>query len=284
MSIRPSFTTGLDERTPTASSLLGTLAGSLNLPVEDGAAALVWGSREALQAQMVSKWPTLAFQIQRVAALTTPLARDARAIAFTADDPLPFPSNMVLARAAMIRAVESTTRDALVLLDVYGERQPEAYAKDQEARIDALRPYWAGVSPAVAEHLEDFARVEAALARLISIDRIRLRFDVDLGKSTVRDMVLGKMDWSPNAQVWLSQRMDERAADLRRFVEHDEAFVAAASPALVALAWQLLPDQQPFIEAHARWIQPTPDGDPRTSWREGWDGYDETLNPEGYDQ
>ena len=284
MSIRPSFTTGLGERTSTADSLLGSLAGSLNLPVEDGAAALVWTSREALQAQMVSKWPTLAFQIRRAGALTNPLARDGRAIAFTADDPLPFPSNLVMARAAMIRATEGTIQDALVLLDVYGERTPEGYPRDREGRIDALRPYWGGISPAIAEHLEDFARVEAALARLISIDRIRLRFDLHLGKSTVRDLVLGKMDWLPQAQVWLSQRMAEQADNLRRFLAREEAFVVDAGPALVGLAWQLFPDLQPFIEQHARWIQPTPDGDPRTSWREGWDGYDETLNPEGYDQ
>lgn len=284
MPIRPSFTTELDERTPTASSLLGTLAGSLNSPVEDGAAALVWTSREALQAQMVSKWPTLQFQLHRVGALTNPLAGDGRAIHRTEDDPLPFPSNMALARAAMIRATEDTITGALVLVDTYQQRTPEGYARDREARIDALRPYWANVSPAVVQHLEDFARVEAAIARLISIDRIALRFECDLGKSTVRDLVLGKMDWSPHAQVWLSQRMAERAEDLRRFLDHDEAFVAAARPALVALAWQLFPDHQPFIEQHARWIQLTPDGDPRTSWRDGWDGYDETLNPQGYDQ
>jgi len=279
----PSFTTSLAERTVSPDSLPGSIAASLNLPVEDGAAALMWTNRDAIAAQLVSKWPTLQFQIRRIGHLTDRLAEDARKVMVTVDDPFPLaPPNTVLARAAMLLATEGSIGRALELLTVYHERHPAGYAEDQEARIRALEPYWPGITPAVAGELEDFPRVEAALARLISMDRGAFRAELELGKSTVRDLVSGKMEWGGRAQVWLSQRMEERAAELRRFLSLDETFVGGARPSLVGLAWQLWPEMQSWIEETARWIQLTPDGDPRLSWKDGWEGFDPSLNPEGF--
>lgn len=278
----PPFTTDLTERTVSPDSLLGSLAASLNLPVEDGAAALVWTNRDAIAGQLVSKWPTLQFHIRRTKTLVDRLSGQARALMLTVDDPLPHASsNVVLARAAMLLATEGSLHRALQLLEAYGERPIPGYPED-EPRILAMREYWGDVSPAVAALMEDFMRVESALARLISMDRGKFRWDLELGKSTVRDLISGKMEWGGRAQMYLAQRMEERAEELRRFLALDEAFVATARPSLVSLAWQLWPEMQDWIEEHARWINLTPDGDPRASWRDGWDNYDASLNPEGY--
>lgn len=62
----------------------------------------------------------------------------------------------------------------------------------------------------------------------------------------------------------------------------DEAYIAEARPSLIGLAWQLWPDMQSYLEEHAHWIQETPEGDPRKSWKDGWEGFDPSLSPEGF--
>lgn len=276
----PSFVTSLAERTVSPDSLLGSIAASLNLPVEDGAAALVWTNRNAIAGQLVSKWPTLQFHIRRAGHLTDRIAEAARNVMVTVDDSFPVePPNTVLARAVMLLATEKSIGLALELLTVYHELHNDGYPQDREARITALEPYWPGITPAVTGELEDFPRVEAALGRLISMDRTAFRAELGLGKSTVRDLVSGKMEWGERSQIWLLQRVEERATELRRFLSMDKAFVAEARPSLVGLAWQLWPEMQDWIEKHARWINLTPDGDPRMSWKDGWLGYDPRLNP-----
>lgn len=283
MPIRPAFTTPISERTSTADSLVGSIAASLNLPVEDGAAALLWTKRDGISAQMVSKWPTLQFQIQRIASLTDRLAEDARKVMVstnkTLDTPVP---NLVLARAAMMLATEGAGIAAGFLLDAYEGSLPESYRDDQEARINILMPYWEGISPAVAGQLEDFPCVYSALARLIAIDRREFRFQLDIGKSTVRDLCLGKMKWGDKSIDWLMRQMEERAEELKPILRCDEAYIAEARPSLIGLAWQLWPDMQSYLEEHAHWIQETPEGDPRKSWKDGWEGFDPSLSPEGF--
>lgn len=283
MPFRPAFTTPIPERTSTPDGLLGSIAASLNLPVDDGAAALVWTSREALSGPMVSKWPTLQFHLRRVGHLSDPIAEDARKVMVTADAPFPVsPPNTVLSRAAMMLAAEGSMERAMALLDAYATRPIPGYPDDQDARIDAMQKYWEGISPAIAGELEDFPVVEAALARLINMNRGNFRFELKLGKSTVRDLMAGKMQWNGLQKAWLAERMEERALELRRFLACDDAFVADARPALVGLAWQLYPGMQDYIEEVSRWVQETPDGDPRTSWKDGWEGFDPALSPEGY--
>lgn len=251
----PPFTSPLSERTSSPDSVLGSIAASCNLPVEDGAAWLAGTTKEAIFPTLVSKWPTLAFQLQRAGTLTNRLARDARATMVTVDDPFPeTPPNVVLARAAVMLATEGSLNRALELLTVYAERPREGYPYDQEARIEALFEYHPDVSSQMMDRLEDFPRVEAALARLISIDRQRFRSDLGLGKSTVRDQVGGWMEWGGREQLWLADRIGERAEELRRFLACDDAVVAVARPALVGLAWQLWPDLQEYIEETSRWI------------------------------
>lgn len=284
MSYRPQYTSGLGERTASPYSLVGSIAASLGLPVEDGAAALLWTNRDAISAQLVSKWPTLEFQMQRIGQLTNRLADAAHAVANADDDEAKgFVPHVVMARAAMIRAVNSNIRSALCMITNYDPFVPEGYADDPDARVETVLPFCEGISPAVVRDMADFPMVETALARLIAIDRAAMRDALGLGKSTIRDLWQGKMEWDGMSQVWLSQQMDQLVGDLRAFVERDRIFVRAARPALVGLAWQLWPDLQGWIAETSKWIQQTPDGDPRKSWREGWEGYDPSLSPEGFE-
>lgn len=284
MAYRPQYTSGLSERTVSPYSLIGSVAASLGLPVEDGAAALLWTNRDAISPQLVSKWPVLQFHMDRVAQLTNRLAYAAHEVANADYDGADrFVPHMVMARAAMIKAVQTDIKSALIMITRYEPFIPEAYADDLDARVEAVLPFCEGITPAVVRDMIDFPMVETALARLISIDRAAMRDALGLGKSTIRDLWQGKMEWDGMSQVWLSQQMDELVGHLRAFVERDRIFVRDARPALVGLAWQLWPDLQGWIAQTSKWIQETPEGDPRTSWRDGWEGYNPSLSPEGFE-